>query len=172
LSDSDLNWLKIANNADLSTPGATSFSFAFWIYTSGTDVNTDVAFKVGAGEDWMYRIDILSDNTFRFQIAGVDLSYPSVSSGTNTITPTVWHFCTAEFQVGVGLSVMVNNSGLQSTAYTLNNIASGAFDFTSCQRTLGAETARIDEMLFMKRVLTAAERAYLYNSGAGRTLYP
>lgn len=159
---------------DISTavPGAQSFSITFWIYINSMTTDFSLLIqKTGFEQDIAYEIDIES-GAFTFYIAGTDLSYPTVNS--NALSVEQWYFVDAEFQAGTGLSLRVNNGAPITQAFTLDNIARGTPEtdqVNACEIwTDGAIT--MDEMMFIKRVLTSDERDYLYNSGTGRALFP
>lgn len=163
--------LQRADSATLSPTG--SATLAGWVKLDDLAATYVLASKWLAGGDQSYRLEY--DTTeIRFHISSDGTSSDSVGSGAQP-TAGAWVFVAAWLDTsGSGtLNVQVNNGTVQSTS-PVGGIHDGGAAFS-----LGgnhAETSdylngSLDEWGLWSRVLTAAERALLYNNGSGTT-YP
>lgn len=175
---SNSEFLSIANNASLNTGGHTDFTFACWVRfesapTGGDDMVFAAKFDYAleTSEEWV--IDLYGDGFFYLTVlsgTGDFLFVPGPAATINTWYFVVaWHDATADT-----INIQVNNGSVASVA-NANGIKTGS----TVPLYLGAvkdgagvtypHDGLIDEAAFWKRVLTADERTWLYNSGNGRT---
>lgn len=165
-------YLYSADNANLRR-GTSSMFFGFWVYfTSLIDyrmlinkfAQTGSLFEYSAYFDFPSSKIVMSffDNT---------TASSSVFSAS-TVTISTWYYVCAWYD-GTKSYMQINN-GTVSNGTTQALGTSG----TTAQFQLGARTevsssykldGYIDEFCIYKRVLTADEREWLYNAGAGRT---
>jgi len=154
-------FMSVPNDTDL-TLSATRY-FAFWFKFANDASVYFVSKAVGSTEyviDYSSVTDLLQ---FRFGSGGV----------TKAFTPNnEWHFLECYYnslaaQVGIALD---NGSFTTSEVFTITPNASefeiGALEFTA------DDDVYMDELGIYGDILTQEQRDYLYNSGAGRTLYP
>lgn len=165
-------YLSRTSNAALQT-GNIDFSFAYWAKFKSTAapafslVTKDVDTPSNSRD---YTNDWDNNGKFRFYINGSGGGL-IVSSAAFTALNT-WHFVVSwHDSVGDTLNIQVDD-GTVTSAATLAAVpqATGA-EFRIGARAYAANqnytNGVIDQVGFWKRVLTAAERTQLYNSGSG-----
>lgn len=167
------NYLSIADNAALSMGTGQIFTIASWVYLSATNVHQYAISKWGADTahgEYILRHDGVTYNRFRF-ITSDGSTATGVNADTPIPDPNTWYFVICWYD-GMRNCIQVNNGTIYVSA-----AATGAQDLNNAFE-VGADTGlgqsfagRIDEVGIWKRVLTAPERASLYNGGNGRT-YP
>lgn len=167
--------LSIVDNAALSM-GDIDFTIAGWVYLDSVLVDQPLVSKRQNATNREYLVQYVAGGTNRFRfgvtadgvtftlLAAASLGAPLVATWYFVVS---WHDATANT-----INIQVNNGAVDSGAH-----ATGVFDGTSIFE-LGADTealaflgGRLDACGIWKRVLTPAERTYLYNAGAGRE-YP
>ena len=171
------SYLQSATPTELTTDG--DFSISFWIYFNSQQDGSDKTLFVRNNFTEFDVKSFFSIALQKFVIAfyvtesGVDkevISTFDISLGT-------WHHFYISYDSGnpSTLTIIANNE----TATTFNGtggLSSDPDSITSIGGYVGfpgfSPDGRIDEAGYWKRLLTADERAYLYNSGSGRTLYP
>lgn len=160
-------YLSIADNANLSA-GDIDFSIAAWVNFSSASGRQHLIEKgaEGSGQD-EYRLWKYTDNLFTFNTPSCQVSatnFGAVSSG-------VWYYVVA-WHDSVNNIIGISVNGTVNTAACSTGSRDGTAALIIGSRGF-ADTyffnGAMDEMLFYKRVLTADERAWLYNSGSGRT---
>lgn len=166
--------LSISDNAVLSM-GNIDFTLAGWVMLDTKTAIRAVIAKyttVGNQREYMVRYESATDR-FVFRVSADGVNNTAVSAD-NLGSPSTdaWYFIVAWHDAAADtINIQVNNGAANSTAH-----ATGVLDGTSVFY-LGSREGTdffdglIDETGLWKRALTAAERAYLYNGGAGRT-YP
>lgn len=170
-------YLNKATTASLSTAG-TSFEITGWFYLEDPAPSDGAAFVTKAnfsGSTMEFQM-LASESTTRkpdFQIKDSGGGFPIVTWGTALSTNT-WHFIDAWLDRGSNvIGINIDNSGSPlTTASTLGTSTTSADFVVGRYSTLnGNFNGRIDEVTYHHRVLTSAERSFLYNSGQG-THYP
>lgn len=158
-------YLSIADNAALSVADI-DFTFAVWFYADTVSIQQALFGKVPSDyTSPRYDFQILSDNTFQWSVdAGEFIPTFSISSGQ-------WYLVIVDHDSVNNLLGVSLNDVRETSAYSTGT-SDDANIFTIGRR--GAVDAqyfngRIDEVGFWKRILTADERTYLYNSGNGRS---
>jgi RHS repeat-associated protein len=167
-------YLSIPDNSALST-GDIDFSFCGWMNINSKTTYRGLASKWEAStNNREYYLGYASDlDRFIFSVSNNGTAVGSVAANTFGAPSTfVWYFvCAWHDAVNNTLNIQVNNSSIDSTAWS-TGVFNGSASF-NLGRIGGATTSyhdgAIDEVAFYKRVLTAGERAWLYNNGAGRT---
>ena len=168
--------LSIADNVALST-GDIDFTLCGWIYFDTTPASYFglVTRWHGSGvnqTEYIFYKTNLNPGVFEFAVSstGADATVVTASTFGNVTTGT-WYFvvCWHDSVLNT-INIQVNNGAVDSVAYAL-----GVFDSNAVFRLGGQELVptnfldgRMAGMGFWKRVLTAAERTYLYNRGQGR----
>ena len=165
--------LSIASNSGL-IPGASSFTITVWAYLDSKPTISRILSKdngLAATSEyalWYYGID----DRFRINVAFNGASSIGLNANNFGIpSPSTWYFIIAWVDADADtLNISVNNGTANSTAL------SSALNSTSTEFDIGSDATgnyfdgRIDSAGFWKRVLTAAERTALYNSGSGRAI--
>jgi hypothetical protein len=159
--------LQRTGNTDLSATG--SFTITAWAKTTDTGVNRQIVAKWNGGGNLEYALQRHSTNAFRFSITPDGSSLTSVSQAT--VAAGVWYFVVAEYDATAGeIRISVNNAAFSSASFSSTPYVNAAQNFS-----VGRDgftnwwNGDLDEITFHKRVLTADERTFLYNGGAGRT---
>jgi Concanavalin A-like lectin/glucanases superfamily/Chaperone of endosialidase len=163
-------YLSCPHTTQISAGANQSFTFAFWYLL-------DAALTSGAG--LLCKGDSNAATTLEYEILySSPLLYNRMSNGSSQASATVtaptatatWHFVVGWFdQSTLTMSLQVNNGTPGSAANTFGSYTTardlqvGRRDVTSAITMNG----RIDNVMFWKRVLTAQERADLWNGGAG-----
>ena len=161
---------SIADNASLST-GDIDFTIVAWVYLDTKPTEGDIVAKDADGQ---------REYNFRYVGGGTDRFVFTVSNdGTNVVSATAntlgspstatWYFLVGWHNaVANTLNIQVNDGTVDSVAHT-----TGVFDGTAAFG-IGTSTfantffdGRIDAAGFWKRVLSSADRSFLYNSGNG-----
>lgn len=165
--------LTIADNASLST-GDIDFTLAGWIFQDTKTVYHGLAGKwtaAGNQREYLFDYDTASDR-FRGVISADGITAVVVSANNlGSVSNATWYFIIFEHNATANtISIAVNNGIADSTAHT-----GGALNGTSAFR-LGARDiagtfhdGRIDQVGFWKRLLTAEEKIFLFNNGAGQS---
>jgi hypothetical protein len=165
--------LSIADNALLSG-GDTDFTVSAWFYVDSLAANRTVVSKYNTtGNQREYLLRVLTTGSVNLFLSGDGSASTSIATATGAVVTGQWYFCVFwHDSVANTGNVQLNNGTVVSVAHT-----TGVFDGTADFRigvfgTTGEPfDGRIDEVGFWRRVLTAAERGALFNSGAGKT-YP
>lgn len=167
-------WLSHVSNASLQF-GDIDYTFTAWVYldTKPEATNQNIMGKNnGTAEQWLFYNNDAGEDRFRFVIyngVGTVVADQTASAFGSPSTAT-WYFAVGWFDsVGGNIFISINNGTVNSSAKT------GTPGTNSVTFGVGAKDAaatpfsgRIDQVAIWKRVLTAAERTWLYNSGNGR----
>lgn len=166
-------YLSISDNAALSM-GDIDFTIVAWVYL--TDLTTSQIFvQKGSASDVNQReyslLYNVASNRFRFLAGNSTTSGYINADNLGAPSGTTWYFLVGEHDATNNtLTISVNNGTANSASYT-----GGSFNSASAM-TVGAMSdgtysvnGRIDEVAIYKRLLTADEIEWLYNSGSGRS---
>jgi hypothetical protein len=164
--------LSIASNSALQA-GDIEFTIAGWMYlTDKTNAralvckNRDVEYQV-------YYEDFNDRFLFEVTADGTGGTYGGVAANTfGSPSLNTWYFIVAQYDPATDeLSISVNNGAVDTSSHAGGIFAgSGTFYVGSMDGTAyGSMDGRIDLVGVWKRKITAAEIAYLYNSGNGRS---
>lgn len=161
--------LSINDNASLSMNN-TSFTIATWVKLSSKANHGDMVIKwTDAAPEYALVYNNASDR-FNFH-AGLNSSTGSAVTANNLGSPSVgvWYFVVAWYD-GTSLNISINNGEPNSVGYT-GGVADGSNSFRLGDRVSSQYPfdGSLDEVVIYKRVLTSAERTWLYNNGSGRT---
>lgn len=174
----------VTNSEFLSTPdnvslsaGDVDFSVCGWFYLKDKNNNYHLVAQWDAPTDnrsYQLLYSTYWDN-FMFTVSpdGSTASLPAVVWGGASPSANQWYYvCAWHDAAGDKISIQVNN-GVVSSLYHSTGVHDSPADVV-----IGAgfwipspiyANIRADEVAFYKRVLTANERAWLYNSGQGRS---
>jgi len=119
------------------------------------------------------RADASSINHIRLEVSSNGTAITGLSASTLGLPATgTWYFVVMWHDAAANtLNIQVNDGAVDSVAYT-SGVHSGnsTLFFGSLNATAGYYLDGLgDEAALWKRTLTAAERTWLYNAGAGRT---
>lgn len=167
--------LSVVDNAALSVAAGQSLTVAGWSYGDTIPANATMAAKWNSGgtnSEYMLTFGQLTANRFEFIVRNAadtaTASVPANALGAPVVA--TWYFIVCWYDdAAQTINIQVNGGTVDSAAH-----ATGVRDGTESFR-LGAISSsgywngREDEVGVWKRVLTAAERTYLYNGGAGRS---
>lgn len=168
--------LEIDDISKLVTFGD-SFTIATWVKFSSLDGYSGQEFIpifiTDSSGNLDYYITVrANDKLLAFGITGSDFSYPEVTAnGFGTVPINEWLFIVAKFVKGDGLYLSVNNGAFDHVAYTLPNVDS-VIDMNGYFRAGAQVSGAMDETGIWRRALSQEEVDYLWNDGAGRSLYP
>lgn len=164
----NLEYLNRADNALLSM-GDIDFTLACWVWVNslpGTSMGIVTKWQ-GSLEYMIYYRGFTQNFAFIVNNGGYGECNPAGPTTANT-----WHFVVAwHDSVANTVNLQIDNGAITSNPWS-NGVTDGTDYFGignySAGQWLGG---RVDELGLWKRVLTAAERDYLWNGGAGRA-YP
>jgi hypothetical protein len=163
-----------ASNATL-TMGSSDFTIQMWAY-----LNTIGGIQVGLAKG-----PSATTTSYEYQIilghsALSDHVLFAISDGSNqtfvegaALSAATWTHILMWSDHGTG-RIYLEINGTQTSVANSRNPQSAGLTFNLGQDASSASFhmgGRLDEVAIWKRVLTVAERAYLYNSGNGRSLY-
>ena len=171
--------LTVADNAALSM-GDIDFTISMWVYwatkPSTTNVLQSLLFKGAAWDNSRaYHIGYwnpangdsigfyVSNGTTGTAVFAGSLGSPAAATWYHVIG---WHDATANT-----VNIQVNNGTVDSESFSGGSYDDGNPFRLGSSNAAWFSSAYIDEVSIWKRVLTAGERAALYNSGSGLT-YP
>jgi hypothetical protein len=163
----------LSSSSDTLQTGGSSFELAFWVKVTSTTGDAGMVCKGDSLGSVMEYLCYLSAGKPSFMIKTSGAAFP-LAQIASAISINTWHFVNAYFDSGINeLGIAVDGGSFTTqaaaapTANTARVFTIGSMSDTSVL--LGT----IDEVGFWKgRVLTTAERAALYNAGAGKTCCP
>ena len=167
---SNSEYLSVANNATLAV-GDIDFTVAFWINPETINTVQIPASKwnFGTGErEWDFRLS--TTNKLGFRVSPDGSSNTIVEDTVTTVSAGSWYYVVGWHDATANtINVQVNGGTVYSLSYS-----SGVYTATSPlhfgnQYSSGHYDGLMDEACFWKRVLTADERTWLFNSGNGRS---
>jgi len=167
-------YLSMADNPDLSA-GDINFTIAAWVYLD-TDPGAFIAVKCCTNSNYEYFLASIggANSRFRFHVENPP-AVAAVNANAFGVPPTgQWIFVVAwHDSVNNTINIQINNGSVDSVAYSAGVLdGTGAFSLGALPPSTDAFNGRIDEVGFWKRVLTAQERADLFNGGSGNTYNP
>ena len=156
--------LTVADNAALSMSDI-DFTIAFWVWFDALS-GTGLAGKWGSGS--VEYLAYFDGTNLRFHVSNDGTANASVVNAQAISTGTwyffvAWHDATANT-----INLSVNNNAAASTAHG-TGVHNGTASFNLGRNEEGVTwfTGRLDSLSIWKRLLTANERAQLYNAGSG-----
>lgn len=162
-------YLSHADNASLST-GDIDFTFGLWVRLA-TDAGMGLITKwdYTSGNREFEIIYLATESRFKFYVSPdgtAEVSLAADSFGAPSLDTyyyvVVWHDSVANT-----INIQVNNGVVDSLSHSGGVFNSNAPLHLGAIFNVAFLDGRIDEVAFWKRVLTAPERASLYNAGAG-----
>lgn len=176
-TESNSEYLSAGDDPDFDATGNVSISF--WIKTTSTEVGDVILSKydnVANGKYWILTLGIggvAGKVAFDFY----DGTNQQSRKTTTSINDGSWHHIVATWDDSANLvNLYVDNGSEESVVVTDNgtvgDISNDEEVFMGRHETGGADyiTAALDEMGFWDKLLSAQERADLWNSGNGQTM--
>lgn len=168
--------IVVADNASLRS-GNIDHTISAWVYPGSVTGLQCIACKADsdtANFDGYEFMLYLNGTNVVFLVSkgtgGTGNNTDTISSDV-TVSTNTWYYVEGYFNATGGiLGVAVNTTVKTKTSATIPGTTTGSFRIGAIQSNYYL-TGRVDEVSFWKRLLTTDERAYLYNSGAGRTLF-
>lgn len=166
----------VSNDTALFSFGDTDYTIAAWVYLDSKATSQLFASKYSSDSvrDFILQY-VTGSDFFRFIVydgGSTIIGNVSSSAGVNT---GAWYFIVAYHDATNNLVGVSVNGGAPTTAATTGTAASTASLFYVSGREGGSTfqyfDGKVDEYGVWRRVLSAAEIAYLYNNGRGKT-YP
>lgn len=165
-------YLSLADNADLSMGGDTPFTLAAWCNPATTGGDRGLITK--SSNPGVREYQVRMNNTARFQfVASADGAATAVASQNVAWALLTWHLVMAWHDPDLNTI----NTQIDNGVITSATLAGGVFDDTNtfCIGATNSGASLFWDGLIgpagvWKRLLTPAERAYIWNSGRGRYL--
>ncbi len=162
-------YFTAADNAALSV-GDIDFSWALWVQVE-TIGGRSVLVK-GNTNDMPYALQTFSSR-FEFTVtsgSGFANEVDQFADSFGDIVAGVWNFVVMWHDASANtVNIQVNNGTVDSTSYSFGSYDDGQAFWLGSYHGIRAWDGLIDEAGFWKKVLTAGERTWLYNSGNGRS---
>ncbi len=164
-------YLNRASNSDMQV-GDNTFVIALWVYLASAPPDDYMVMMKSTGTEDEYYLQVFSSRVFHFYIPDRDFNYLAVVSPQ--VPLETWTFMMFWHDAGADtVNISINNGAIASESVTPGQPVTDAPVYIGSN--LGIDHfyhGSLDEIGFWKRLLTSEERAYLYNAGAGRSLYP
>jgi hypothetical protein len=167
----NLEYLSITDNASLSV-GDIDFEFVGWVYLDSKTTDRAILGKWSGTEfEYVLQYNQPTDR-FQFVVRKADNSGSVTASASTFGSPSTatWYFVDVYHDATNDvIAIAINNGSFNTTAIT-----GGVKDGTATFRTGRQDGStywdgRIDEVVFWKRLISGADRTWLYNSGSGRS---
>ena len=158
------NYCVLPNDLDTMLSGA--FSFSCWAYVANASASNVTVISKPAKSSWEepYHSFTIQQNGTNFEFVTNDTSTYVVMS--NAITSTGWHNLVVTKTAGNAFSFYVDND-TPVTATHSSTWGTQAWMIGNIPGQTRYWDSLIDDMVFLKRVLTSDEIESLYNSGSG-----
>lgn len=170
----NLEYLSIPSNTRLQM-GSTDFSLQAWVYldnktTYRTFIGKDTT--SGAGREYLLVYDQPSDRFILAISNGAGTTVIATASALGSPSTATWYHILGWLdRTTATANIQVNGGTVNSTPTGGLSVNSGSTEFR-----LGAASAvslyhngRQDQTAIWKRILTTAERSWLWNGGSGRS---
>ena len=166
-------YLYRASEAALNI-GSSAFAFTFWAYFTSLAASKSLVTKWTGGGQAVYACDYnATTSRLRFYVTANGTA-ATVVSATSFGAPSTgnWYFIYCGLNKSTNLiKISVNDGTVDSTAFA-TSVFDGTAQFCIGRRAIpdGYMDGYIDQVMFWKRDLTAAEITQLYNSGNGLSI--
>lgn len=163
-------YLSHADNASLST-GDIDFTIGGWFYiTSLADAENDILGKWKTSTNNREFLLDTETTSLKFYVSSNGTATTNVA-WSSALSTSTWYFVVAWHDaVNNTLNIQVNDGTAVSSSYSSGVLDSAAyFGIGGIEKAVDYYDGRIDEVFFYKRVLTANERTWLYNTGTGKS---
>lgn len=177
------NYLSSASNADLQT-GDIAFTVGGWCYASSIDAATSptiLSKYTGSGNNREYALFYDNDGAFG-GAAGQSFIFRASSNGEygglvvvsastfGAASPGNWYFVVAWHDPTANtLNIQINNGTVDSVSHSAGVYAgAGVFEIGALDGINYPWIGNLDNVFIAKKVLSEAERTFLFNNGEGR----
>jgi hypothetical protein len=166
-------FLNITNNASLTT-GNINYTYAGWVYLDSKTTSRGLWGRDGQTSSFRENGLRYNQPTDRFVFNVWDGASSAVASVTanalGSPSTATWYFIVCGFDLANNRSFISVNDGTVNTTTATGTPGTNTGTFEVGKSTGAAifQDGRIDSLGFWKRVLTADEITWLYNSGNGR----
>lgn len=166
------NFLSCTGTGTLAL-GDIDLTLACWAYFDALGANRDLLGQWDAsvanqrGHLLFFRV---TGATIRWMVSSDGVAISATVDAPIVVATGTWYYVVVwRDRAAQTINIQVNNGAVASAAYS-SAIFASTTQFRIGRRTDGAGQmdGRVDEAARWSRVLPAAERAYLYNSGSGR----
>lgn len=152
--------------------GNTDFTLALWVYPTLSFTGHGYMGKYNSAAPATEYV-IYANPKPRFAVSANGSSFGDEVVGASDLTLDTWHFIVA-WHDAAGNTINISPDGATPVSKAwASGVGTSSADFTLGRFYTGTDymNGRLDECAAWSRVLTAAERARLYNAGAGMA-YP
>lgn len=177
----DVNYKYLYHNSnsdfEIAVNGQ-SYHFALWAKLNATQM----AAGFGISGNILYKGDIGDDTQdFRLQYYLPSTRFTFADYNSNaaewviTIDDSTWYFIECRYNhVTAKVGLAINNGAfVEADSYSFDYpVSQSPFYIGNDEANNSIWYGAIDEVLFVKRLLSQPERDYLWNGGAGRALFP
>jgi Concanavalin A-like lectin/glucanases superfamily len=162
--------LSRASNASLQA-GDIDFTIATWFRTPNAVLNGAAIVAKGIFDGNLEYALLVGNGTTNFFRFALGFQYAQTLFHPLTLANSTYYFCIAWLDAANNtVNVQVNDGTVASEAQTVTPVVNtDAFTIGARSEPAAHLTGQGDQLSFWKRVLTAAERTWLYNSGNGRS---
>jgi hypothetical protein len=173
-------WIGRADDPALST-GNIDFTWFGWVnlVKKAADKYIIGKWTTGAANTKEYLLYFhLGPNRFKFAVSDCSSFGEAVANTLGSPSTSTWYFIVMWHDAANNeIGIQVNNGAADTVAWTTGGcdtttgVGIGAFNETGAGAS-GSASIALDETGFIKRLLTSAEKTYLYNAGAAKTCCP
>ncbi len=160
-------YLSVTSNSSLQTGGG-SFTIAGWVNMSDKSAFRYLISKFASGNSGeFYLYYQQSTDLFRFVVANgtTGSSIADVQLGSPSIN--TWYYLVAWYDSSTSKVYIQANNDVPSSASAVTPVSTSDDFRIGGLPGIGWHQGKIDNVAYWKRILTPAERAQLYNGGAG-----
>jgi hypothetical protein len=165
-------YFTATDNASLSCGGDISFTVGAWVYLNAITTTDQTILGKWIGGDLEYVLTVYQGMVFSFSCMKADNSLTvNKNSIPGNIVAGKWFFVVAQHDaVNNELSLFVDNAAQGSAvAFTHGGVRDGTAPFQIGRYSTGQYwNGLIDNAFVIKRLLTDAEKTFLFNNGQGR----
>jgi hypothetical protein len=158
-------FLECPSTADFNA-GTGSFTASLWVNSSNL-ASKGIFGKDLGGSSREIALYLSATNTINFAVWNLSATFSQLGSSFELQANTWYHIVFGFNSTLSRLELSVNNSAQQT--FSVNGIIATSAPIHIGRQLSGYLTGAMDEITFHKRVLTADERTFLFNGGAGRT---
>jgi hypothetical protein len=166
----ETEWFSV-NDAPVYSPGDTDFTFCVWV-----NIESEGAFRFIIGKDdnstnREYTLDYSTADRFVFNVSANGTANVTVTANNlGAVSVATWYFLCAWHDASANKIFIQGNDGTADETAHTTGVRDGTAPFQiGATASILSWDGLIDEIGYWNRVLSAAERTWLYNSGSGRS---
>ena len=169
-------YLSITDPANLRI-GTDSFTLCFWVYfdslsAGGNGIVSKSTGLTDSTREYDAAYDGAGNNDIEFHIYTSTSAFSARATNLGAPSTATWYFVVAWYDSSAAtINIQVNNGNINSSAVTGTPNAVSSSEFAIGRYSPSTPiylNGRVGQFGVWKRVLTTAEKAFLYNSGSGR----